>query len=336
MATYEKRSGSIRVKVELRGVRLSKTFATKTEARAWATTTEKEILDGKGGVLPDKPFSALLERRAESMDPKRNRADIIRLDRIARQDSVAKIKLAELSTMHVAVWREERLAKVSAASVRREWTLLSAACTVAVVEWKWLKENPFRAVKRPPKPDNRDRLPSATEIALIKHVSGYDEDSELRTMTSRVAAAFLFAIETGMRIGEIVNLRKEDVHEDFVRLTGVEVGARKTRGSKRDVGLSVEAVRILNQLTPHCKAGEKVFRLSSTQNVDGIWRTKIIAKTPIKGLHFHDSRHAAITQLAHKIEILDLARMVGMTDLKTLMVYYNATASDISKRINAA
>ncbi|MEN8330573.1 site-specific integrase, partial [Acinetobacter baumannii] len=40
------------------------------------------------------------------------------------------------------------------------------------------------------------------------------------------------------------------------------------------------------------------------------------------------------TRLARKLEVLDLARMIGHKDLRSLMVYYNATASEIATRLD--
>jgi len=54
---------------------------------------------------------------------------------------------------------------------------------------------------------------------------------------------------------------------------------------------------------------------------------------PIENLCFHDTRHEAITRLARKLEILDLARTIGHKDLRSLMIYYNATASEIAGRL---
>lgn len=48
---------------------------------------------------------------------------------------------------------------------------------------------------------------------------------------------------------------------------------------------------------------------------------------------FHDLRHLAITRLAQKIDVLDLARMTGNRDLKKLMIYFNPTAEDIAKKL---
>ncbi len=329
MASFEKYGdGKTRVFVEKLGVRKTKVFNTMRDARNWAAEQEAEILAGKSGNLPDKTFGDLLERYHGTLDTIKRRADIIRLKRIVRDDKIAEVKVKELSSTHVATWRDNRLKQVSAASVRREWNLLSPACKVAIKEWGWLRDNPFSEIKRPPKPDARDRRPKDEEIEQIKHVSGYNDGKD--TQTAKVCTAFLFAIETGMRIGEICNLRAEDVHldKDYLSVTGKEVGGRKTKGSKRDVALSAEAKRLLQSVK--CD-----FRFTSSQVVDATWRTKIIAKTTIENLHFHDSRHEAITRLARKLDILDLARMVGVVDLKTLMVYYNAKASEIAGRLNS-
>jgi len=54
----------------------------------------------------------------------------------------------------------------------------------------------------------------------------------------------------------------------------------------------------------------------------------------IKDLHFHDSRHEATTRMAKKLDVLDLARQLGIRDLKILMVYYNATAHEMADSLN--
>jgi len=53
----------------------------------------------------------------------------------------------------------------------------------------------------------------------------------------------------------------------------------------------------------------------------------------VTGLTFHDTRHEALTRLARKLEVLDLAQMVGHRDPRSLMIYYNATASEIAGRL---
>ena len=82
-------------------------------------------------------------------------------------------------------------------------------------------------------------------------------------------------------------------------------------GTRRRVPLSKEAIRILRQVK--CD-----FKLSSEQ-ISSLFR-KARDMSGVKNLHFHDTRHQAITNLAEKLEVLELARMVGIKDLKILMV----------------
>ena len=45
---------------------------------------------------------------------------------------LAKVKLAELSSVHVTTWRDQRMKQVSAATVSREWNLMSGICQSAI------------------------------------------------------------------------------------------------------------------------------------------------------------------------------------------------------------
>jgi len=44
-----------------------------------------------------------------------------------------------------------------------------------------------------------------------------------------------------------------------------------------------------------------------------------------------DHTHFLLTRLAQKMDVLPLARMIGHTDLRQLMVYYNQTATELAK-----
>lgn len=123
--------------------------------------------------------------------------------------------------------------------------------------------------------------------------------------------------------GEIAGLTWERVNLDRRYLT---VPSGKTASAKRDVPLSTEAIRIINQLE---RKGDVVFNLT-TQQIDVLFR-KAKARALIDDLHFHDSRAEAITRLASKIDILTLARMVGHRDLRMLQIYYRESAEDIAK-----
>ena len=147
------------------------------------------------------------------------------------------------------------------------------------------------------------------------------------TIIGRVRKAFLFSCETGMREGEVAELTKENLHLDR-NFCKVEQG--KTSAARRDVPLSPAAVAILKEMVA-ASTTESVFNLTTPQ-IDSHFR-KGRDKALIQDLHFHDSRHVAITKLSKKLDILELARAVGIRDLKTLMVYYNETAEEIAKKL---
>lgn len=326
MASIKPHNGKWRAFVFKAGIRKSKVFDVKAKAVAWATHEEAEILSGKHGDVPDKTFGDLLGKYADevSVTKRGERWERLRITLTCR-DEIARVHLRELDARHVAAWRDRRLTQVSAASVRREWNLLSNACSIAVKEWKWLKENPMREVRRPPPTESRDRIATDDEIERILFCLGYTKDEAPATASARVGAIVLFAVETAMRAGEIEGLSWEQI---FMDKKYCKIAAGKTASAKRDVPLSPEAMRIIRQMP---SGNATVFNITTTQ-IDALFR-KAKAKALVEGLTFHDLRHTAITRLAKKLDVLALARMVGHRDLKMLMIYFNESAQDMAARL---
>lgn len=342
MASYQKRGDSWRALVRIKGITDTATFQRKSEAVAWASRRETEIRDGAQGKVPDKTFGDLLRKYlAEVSEKKRGHQwEQTRINKLLHgnddepHDPIVDVRLPVINASHIAEWRDRRLACVSPASVRREWNLLSAVCTFAMLpEVKWLLNHPMKGVTRPQDGAARDRRISEAEIEKLLFCAGYSRDVPPCTMTARVGAALIFAIETAMRAGEICALKWDeiDIENRCCRVTGVEIGGGKTASAKRSVPLSTEAIRILEQL-PGARDG-KAFGLSSSQSIDALFR-KIKARAAIDDLHFHDTRHEAITRLSKKIEVLALARMVGHRNINELMTYYNESATDIAAKLD--
>jgi integrase len=325
MASYRDTGKGWQVQVCVNGVRKSATFPTKRAASRWASAFELEVQDRAAGIVPDVPFSSLLERYRDEVSCKK-RGAMREARRIAffLHDPLASVRLVRLSSPDFAAWRDRRLRVVSPSSVLRDWTLLNHVLTVAIKEWRLLQESPLKGVSKPKAPLPRDRRISDDEIARMLHGFGYAYDKAPCTTTSRVGAAFLFAIETAMRAGEIAALTWDAISGSVAYLPITK------NGFPRHVPLSVEARRILGQLPKD--GGMSVFGLKVGQ-IDALFR-KVRSRAMIHNLHFHDTRHEAITRLARKLDVLDLARMVGIRDLRMLMVYYNARPEDIAVRLD--
>jgi integrase len=205
--------------------------------------------------------------------------------------------------------------------------LLSAIFEHARKEWKWITHNPAKEIKRPSNPRPRDRRISLGEQMQMLKALKFELGQIPTRVSHHLATAFLFARETAMRKGEILSLTWDDVFlsKRYVRLLDSK------NGDGRHIPLSKTAVALLEQQPRH-DPQKRCFPIPLNSS-DALWR-KARQRAQITDLHFHDTRHEAITRLAKKLDVLELARMVGHRDVRSLMIYYNATATELAERLD--
>jgi integrase len=319
MPTLEKRKRGWRARVRRHGQEQSATFPTKQQAAAWALEREAEAT---GTKLPDKTFGDALARYARDVAPthKGARWELVRLKSL-QDEAIAKRPLAVMAAPDFAEWRDARLKKVSPGTVAREMTLIRSMLRLAVREWHWLKVSPMADVKLPEEPASRKRRISQDEADRIMLACGVT-DTEHGTAMQRTGLAFAFALETAMRAGEIVGMQWPDVAEKSVRLP------RTKNGDERRVPLSPRAREIIAAL-PH--TDRPVFDLDPGTRDVMFRRAKDAAK--VENLRFHDSRAEAIWRLSKKLDVLELARVIGHRDPRSLMLYYQADADELADRL---
>lgn len=338
MASFKKTGKTWRAWVDKAGIRLSATFDTKNEATAWAATKESEIVSGKHRATSKTvhTFDVALDKYLEEEVPKGRSVqwETNKINFFRRTVGFAGELMHKITSDDIKQWKEERGAMlapsggvVSPATVRRDMNLLSSIFETARTQWKWISSNPTHEVERPKNSKPRNRRIAADELTQMMEQLKFDGQSTPTMTTQMVALAFLLAIETGMRQGEIMTLEWVDVHlkDRFVHLNMTK------NGDERDVPLSPRALQLMMMLKR-----DKVRCFPFKASVcDATWR-KARNRTTIKDLHFHDSRHEAVTQLAKKLALLDLAKMIGHRDIKSLMIYYNPTASEMADRLALA
>lgn len=326
MASIKKlKSGMWQAQVRINGVRASATRPTKTEAKDWAAVKEHEIknsapVETTSSTFGDAALRYELEFSRGKKGVKWEQGQISRLLKMP----IAKLNIQKVERSDVRSWRDARLKKVQGSTVNREWNLLSHIFATARDEWELIAVNPMVGVKRPKENPPRDRLIPELEIEQLCAAAGFDGGT-VASVQGEVCVAFLFAIETAMRAGEICQLLWE--HVDTDKRTAFLPPEATKNGKRRTVALSSRAVELLSLLPPTNRA--TCFRVSSPQ-LDATFR-KLKSKTPIEDLHFHDTRHEAITRLSKKLPVLALARNVGHTNINQLMTYYNEDAEDLAK-----
>ena len=319
MASIRRDRGKWRAEIYRRGIRKSKSFATKQQAKDWASRTEY-LLDNGEAVAARMTFGEVLERYAQEVSPSKRgrRWEETKVNRL-RRDPIWSVRLGDLDAATFADWRDNRLTEVSAATVLREMNFLSAVMSCARRDWGLIGANPLSDVRRPKAPPPRDRLPTADEFERLAIAAGDD----LTQTRARAYHAFLFACETAMRAGEICGLTWDrlDLERRVARLD------RTKNGAARDVPLSTAAVDLIRAL-PHA---DPVFGLTA-KTLDASFR-KVRELAGVEGLHFHDSRAEALTRLSRIVDVLTLARIAGHKDIKQLMTYYRESPEDIAKRL---
>jgi integrase len=327
MASITRRGDTYRAHIVRGGHRESKTFTTRAEAEDWAIQREAEI--ARGDAVP-KSRKTLAEALA-TIKP-RNRTEKTRAA-VASRYAFASIPMQDITPAILGRWRDERRQDVKDGTVLREMTFLRGVFELARLEWRWIGKNPLDDVKRPPEPPARQRLISDDERDAI--LAALDYHGEVRTVQHEVAVALLLALETAMRAGEILGLTRKtiDLEGRFVTLP------RTKNGDQRQVPLSTKAVALLRKMLAKRLMKVRVLRDDGRlwhidgPTLDTLFR-RAKADAGLEGFTFHDSRAAAVTRLSKKLDIHELARMIGHRDLNSLQIYYRKTASEIARRLD--
>lgn len=315
--------GTWRVQIMVRGVRDGGTFPTKRAAEDWQARRRNEIIAINAGEVGSvKTLVQALDEYAEKISPLKKGwvKETIRLHAYKRQKLPLNKMLTEVTTSDLAVWRDSRLAVNKPGSVLRDMTLLGNVFEVARREWQWIRSNPMTDVKRPGTPAHRERVISNREIRVMLRTLRYGP--KVRSVSNAVAHAFLFALSSGMRAGEISVIRWEDVKTDHVVLH-----TSKT-GSGRQVPLSTVSKRILDQVKGW--DDELVFGMAAG-SLDANFR-KYRIRSGLEGFTFHDSRHTAATRIAllPRMTEMVLCKIFGWKNPKQAMVYFNPSARQMA------
>lgn len=328
MASISRYRGGYRAQVYVSGQRASATFRTMREAQAWAAAKETEL---EQSPASKHTLRDLIERYRQEVIPKKKGEQYE--DRQAAAllrdfPALADKPLADLDTPDLAAWRDARLRTVSDATVLRQLNWLRHALRLAREEWKWMTHDPLKGMRIPKQPAPRVRRVAPREVLLLCRHLGYRPGRAPETRSQEVALAFMVALRSGMRAGEILSLGRANLDLKR-RVASVAHKTQHITGRPRDVPLTRHAIRLLRPVANK----DKCFALSSA-TLDALFR-KARDKLLIADLHFHDSRAEALTRLSRKVDVLTLSKISGHKDLRILQnAYYRETAEQIAARLD--
>lgn len=302
-----------------------RTFDTKGQAEEWAREIERAM--ARGTVLPSREeeritlADALNRYLSEVTIHKRGAEQELRRARQISSSNLGPIFLGVIGGKEIANYRDRRAAAgKSPNTIRLELALLSHLYTVARTEWGMTTlVNPVEFVKKPKLPAGRARrLEPKEEGRLLKAAREYGGDLE---------SIIRFALETGMRRSEIVELQWRRINFAKRILTIPETkDAKEIRG--REVPLSSEACAILKKL-PRRMDG-RVWDI--TENGISQAFSRICKRAELSDLRFHDMRHEATSRLFERgLNPMQVAAITGHKTLQMLKRYTHLRAQDLAK-----
>ncbi|MET7990298.1 tyrosine-type recombinase/integrase [Amycolatopsis sp. NPDC005232] len=324
------------------------TFDTKRTAERWLSEVETQIAHGDW-IDPERAKRKLHDYADQWITERPGlRPRTVELYRWLLRKHIdpglGGVELGKLSPALVRQWRSDRLlAGVSESVTAKSYRLLRAILNTAVDEDKILMRNPCRV--RGADRENPDERPVLT-VPQVFDLAG--------RMPERFRALVLLAAFGSLRWGEVTALRRCDVAEDaaWVRVTramvevpgrGLVVGPPKSRAGVRTViipaAVRPDLVQHLNTwvkppqdalLFTGERAGHAVRRPNFSQRTR--W-TEVVEKMGLKGLHFHDLRHAGnIWASKAGTSTKDLMARMGHDDMRAALIYQRAT-SDADQQI---
>jgi site-specific recombinase XerD len=226
------------------------------------------------------------------------------------------LRLDRVTPQLISQYKSMRLSDgKSPQTVKHEMNCLSHAFNLAVREWNWIDYNPCLRVQKPKVNNQILRwLTDDEEKRLLNASNAY--------LNGQLPAIITLAIHTGMRQGEILSLKWENV-DMFKR--AITIMQSKTKEPKtiplNDTGFNM----LLNKGKVVSMSGY-VF---ATQNGTQILNTnlqrefsKVVEKAKMTDFRFHDLRHTFATRLVQSgVDLYSVAKLLGHKDIKTTQRY---------------
>ncbi len=330
---YKRPDGSWRAQVSVGGRRLSYSAKTQRECQAWIKETVQKVDAGHSFKGDEKPLAEFLSGWLVSIKSSRQSTTWNLYERIIRDHIVpvlGEIRLGNLRPEQVQSLYDRKIEKgVGLRTVQQTHEVLRCALKQAV-KLGMLGRNPVDAATPPKRTHKEMRFYDDAQAQGLMIAAMATEDRHL--------ALYQLAITTGMRQGELLGLKWNDldwerrslqVHRQLRKVVGggYELAAPKTRAGKRTITLgeaTVEKLRehLQRQYQERQVAGDRwkdwelIFPSTIGTPMDSVALRKsfksLIKQAGLLEIRFHDLRHtAASLMLNYGVPVIVVSRRLG-------------------------
>jgi integrase len=257
------------------------------------------------------PFSTLVARYREYAGTYKKGWDNERYIMGLLAQEFGDTPLAHITTWRIERWKAERRREVKPASVNRHLTVLKHMFRMAI-QWGLTAENPAAPVKALAVDEGRTRFLSEEEIhSLLEACKRLTEFPWLYPLV-------LLALNTGMRLGELMGLTWENIDMEQRLISVLQTKGRKARIKTIAVNdLALEALTLFRAQD----YGDRVMAPWGKKWIEIVFNRALKAAA-IEGFTFHGLRHTFASHLVMAgVDLATVSELLGHTTISMTMRY---------------
>ena len=242
-----------------------------------------------------------------------------KIDKLCRQP-IAKLKLAKLTPMQIRKFQDQCLLIYNPSTTNKYITLISVAIKHArTMLGIYLPSNPCDFIKRLKEPEFRADIIEPEEEKLLLTEAEKSKANWLKL-------AIMLGVDCGMRRGEIIKLRRENVN--FINATATLLETKN--GTSRSIGLSPRVISEMKKLPINIDG--RVINCPSNDNFQHFY-SQLQRWTGVKK-SFHTTRHTFASRCAmNGWSIAEISAQGGWKNLSILKRYTHIKATYLSKKL---
>lgn len=239
---------------------------------------------------------------------------------------IGSLFVAEITPLDIEHFKTHRLGRVSPVTVNIELRTLKAFFNLAV-DWEILNLSPFRKVK---------------PARVAEQLPVYLSKDDFRKLLSQIRPAWLralvvFAANTGMRRGELINLKWGDVDiaGRLLRVKNTDTFTTKSKRERliplnRQAQDTLNAQDVISEYVFTDARGNKLRAKTVSENFQRAVKDSEL--NPL--LHFHSLRHTFATWLVRDgVSIYEVQKLLGHSTVKMTEVYSHLASSDLHNTV---
>lgn len=270
----------------------------------------------------------------------RSKKDIKSIDRITQRLEIIKVrwkdpKLSSISKRHIKELEQYLFKrKLKSTTVNRYFEILRALFNMAI-EDGYLKDNPARFYV-PFLEDSTRRSLSQNEVRKILDAAKQISERPASPFQRHILDLIKLALYTGMRLSEILNLKRSYIREGIIYYPLSMTKIKKRMASKDQkyklVVLNSGAKKVMRRQPK--RSSDYVFPVRRDPNIV-YWTVQRIRE--ITGIHdftFHQLRHTVSTYLSSELSLATAKTVLGHRDLKTTLRYTHPDLSEQRKAVS--